>query len=56
MAGESLSGAFALVGQAFAGIVPILQIKIFGEFTIGLLISIPLIFALIVMIFKLIKK
>lgn len=50
-----LENTFVLIASAFSALMPLLNLKIIEDITLGFLLFIPLTFAIIVLIFKLIK-
>lgn len=55
-ADETLYQTFSIIATAFSSIIPILELKVFANITIGLLLLIPFTFAIMTLLFKLIKK
>lgn len=51
-----LGNVFTLIGQAFAGLVPIMSISIVPGITIGLLLFLPLITGIIILIIWIVKR
>jgi len=53
---NGLGGVFTLIASAFTGLMPLLNIQILPNITLGLLLFIPLIATIIIVVIRLVKK